>query len=142
MCSNFEFLGLRLKKKDIESKIGSKVIKPILRMYGYNMPSSKNDFDLEIYMRRKLTELFDNHANGLTLSEDKHKFIDQFREDWSYLWLLHRTFFMIEKGKKYKLAIITLICLLNNRLYFRERGHWWYRLGMNLKHLKMKDEVF
>jgi hypothetical protein len=79
MCSNFEFLGLRLKKKDIESKIGSKVIKPILRMYGYDLPSSKNDFDLEIYMRRKLTELFDNSANGVSLDEDKHKFIDQFR---------------------------------------------------------------
>jgi len=49
---------------------------------------------------------------------------------------------MIERGKKYMLAVITLICLLNNRIYFRERGYWWYRLGMNLKHLKMKEHAF
>ena len=55
---------------------------------------------------------------------------------------MHRSFFMIERGKKYKLAIITLCCLLNNRLFFKERGHWWHRLGMNLKHLKMKTEAF
>jgi len=47
MCSNFEFLGLRLKKKDAESKIGSKVVKPILKLYGYQIPSSKNEWDLE-----------------------------------------------------------------------------------------------
>lgn len=51
MCSNFEFLSLRLKKKDLDQKIGCKVIKPILRMFGYSPPSSKNDIDLEYYMR-------------------------------------------------------------------------------------------
>ena len=142
MCSNFEFLALRLKKKEIESKIGSKVIKPILKLYGYFPPSSKNDSELDFYMRDQLRNLFSEHENGLTLDQDKHTFFDQFREDWSYYWLLHRSFFMIERGKKYKLAVITLICLLNNRVYFAERGHWWHRLGMNLKHLKMKHDAF
>ena len=49
-----------------------------------------------------------------------------------------RSFFMIERGKKFKLAVIALCCLLRNRIYFKERGHWWHRLGMNLKHLKLK----
>jgi hypothetical protein len=49
---------------------------------------------------------------------------------------------MIERGKKYKLAVVALVCLLNNRSCFRERGHWWHRLGMNLKHLKMKNDAF
>ena len=49
---------------------------------------------------------------------------------------------MVERGKKYKLAVVALICLLNNRVYFWERGHWWHRLSMNLKHLKMKTEAF
>jgi hypothetical protein len=73
---------------------------------------------------------------------DSHNFIDQFREEYSYLWLLHRSFFMIERGKKFKLAVIALCCLLRNRVYFKERGHWWHRLGMNLKHLKMKNDAF
>ena len=50
MCSNFEFLGLRLKNKEIESKIGKKVVKPILKHFGYNPPSGKNDIELEYYM--------------------------------------------------------------------------------------------
>ena len=54
MCSNFEFLNLRLKKKDVESKIGCKVVKPILKLFGYDPPSSKNDIDLEIYMTKQL----------------------------------------------------------------------------------------
>ena len=69
---------------------------------------------------------------------DQHNFMDQFGEEWSYLWLLHRSFFMIERGKKYKLAVVVICCLLNNRQFWRERGHWWHRLALNLKHLKMK----
>ena len=51
MCSNFEFLNIRLKKKDIDSKIGGKVVKPILKLYGYIPPSSKNDIEMDYYMR-------------------------------------------------------------------------------------------
>lgn len=83
MCSNFEFLALRLKKKDVESKIGGKVIKPILRMWGIDPPSSKNDTDLDFYMRDHLKLMFDKFQedcggpNGaLKLSLDKHEFID------------------------------------------------------------------
>jgi hypothetical protein len=76
MCSNFEFLNLRLKKKDLESKIGSKVIKPILKIFNYNPPSSKNDIELEYFLRAKLDELFENSANGITQDMDKHTFID------------------------------------------------------------------
>ena len=49
---------------------------------------------------------------------------------------------MLERGKKYKLSAITLIALLLSRCVLKERGHWWHRLGMNLKHLKMKKEAF
>ena len=55
---------------------------------------------------------------------------------------MHRSFFLVEKAKKHKLALTALICLLNNRLYFKDRGHWWNRLAMNLKHLKLKHEAF
>ncbi len=59
MCSNFEFLGLRLKKKDIEKKIGCKVVKVILKHFGYNLPSLKLETDLEIFLMKKLHKLFD-----------------------------------------------------------------------------------
>ena len=142
MCSNFEFLNLRLKNKEIESKIGKKVLKPILKLFGYNPPSCKNDIELDYYMQDQLKLTFEESESGLTLDMDKRCFIDQFREEHSYLWLLHRSFFMIERGKKFKLAVIALCCLLRNRIYFKERGHWWHRLGMNLKHLKLKHQAF
>lgn len=55
---------------------------------------------------------------------------------------MHKTFFLLERSKQYDLATITLCALLENRVYFRDRGHWWVRLAQNLKHLKMKGEVF
>jgi hypothetical protein len=76
MCSNFEFLGLRLKKKDLDQKIGCKVIKPILKMFGYNPPSSKNDIELEYYMREKLNEMLDKSEYGFKQDMDSHCFID------------------------------------------------------------------
>ena len=41
MCSNYEFLNLRIKVKDSDTKIGQKVVKPILKMFGYSPPSQK-----------------------------------------------------------------------------------------------------
>ena len=51
MCSNFEFLNIRIKRKNAEEKVGSKVIKPILRHFGYTPPSSKDEAELEMYTR-------------------------------------------------------------------------------------------
>lgn len=28
-----------------------------------------------------------------------------------------------------------------NKIYYYKRGSWWYRLAMNLKHLKMRVEA-
>ena len=66
--------------------------------------------------------MFEKSEGGLGLELDQHNFVDQFREETSFLWLLNRTFFMLEKGKKFFMAVVTLCCLLNNRVYFKERG--------------------
>ena len=76
MCSNFEFLNLRLKKKDSELKIGKKVVKPILKLYGYHPPSCKNKSELDFYMRDQLRSLFKKSENGFSKSIDHHNFID------------------------------------------------------------------
>ena len=70
MCSNFEFLNIRLKKKDIDSKIGGKVVKPILKLYGYIPPSCKNDIELDYYMRDQLKNMFKKSQDGFKLSDD------------------------------------------------------------------------
>lgn len=67
---------MRLKKKDFESKIGHKVIKPILKMFGYYPPSSKDDIELEYYMREQLQKMFDGCKDGITKSMDKRRFVD------------------------------------------------------------------
>ena len=53
-CSCFDFLGYRLKRKDIDRKLGSKLIKPILRYLGFDVPSKKRGKNLESFMRAKL----------------------------------------------------------------------------------------
>lgn len=106
IASCFEFLSLRLKRKDIEAKLGSKLIKPVLRHLGFDVPSKKKPFDLDAFMRQKLEELFESHEDGLKCSGDSC-FINQFRESHSILWMLHRTFFLLERAKNYQLAAIT-----------------------------------
>ena len=64
MCSNYEFLGLRLKVKDADSKIGQKIVKPLLKMYGYEPPSHKQDSQLTKYMNELLQKLFDQQGEG------------------------------------------------------------------------------
>ena len=50
--------------------------------------------------------------------------------------------FMLERGKKYKMASLALSCLLKNKTFeCSQRGKWWHRLAINLKHLKMKVEA-
>jgi hypothetical protein len=50
--------------------------------------------------------------------------------------------FMLERGKKYKLASLALSCLLQHRSFeCSQRGKWWHRLAINLKHLKLKVEA-
>eukprot|EP00347_Sterkiella_histriomuscorum_P003951 403362310 len=46
-----------------------------------------------------------------------------------------------EKNKCYALSSITLICLLQNKIFYTQRGKWWHRLAMNLKHIKQKNEA-
>jgi hypothetical protein len=56
--------------------------------------------------------------------------------------VMDATFFMLERGKKYKLAALSLCCLLQDRSFeCTQRGKWWHRLIMNLKHLKFKIEA-
>lgn len=66
--SCFEFLGLRLKRKDIEARLGAKLIKPVLRHLGFNIPSKKKPLEIEAFMRLKLEELLENHEDGLKCS--------------------------------------------------------------------------
>lgn len=100
IASCFEFLSLRLKRKDIEAKLGSKLIKPVLRHLKFDVPSKKKPIEVEAYMKKKLEELFVTHEDGLKCSGDSC-FINQFRESHSILWMLHRTFFLVERAKNY-----------------------------------------
>ena len=71
------------------------------------------------------------------------KFIDRFTLDFAYLNLLDKTFFMLERGKKNAMAALGVILLLQKvKLWSEKRGHWFVRLALNLKHLKMKKESF
>ncbi len=50
--------------------------------------------------------------DGYKLAEDQHKFEDRYTTTWSYLHVMDATFFILERGKKYKLAALSLCCLL------------------------------
>ena len=128
---------MRLKKKELEGKIGSKIVKVGLKYFGLAFLKE----DLDFYLSTKLKDLFDEFEDGLTVEDDHHAFIDRFRKDWSFISLIDRLFFMLERGKKYKLCALSLVVLLKNKLCYSKRGSWWHRLAMNLKHLKMKKEA-
>ena len=56
--------------------------------------------------------------------------------------MLDKTFFLLERGKKYLKASLVLILLLKRvDIWVEKRGYWFLRLVMNLKHLKMKNEA-
>ena len=55
---------------------------------------------------------------------------------------MDKTFFLLERGKKYAKAALVLVLLLRKvDLWVERRGYWFLRLVMNLKHLKMKTEA-
>lgn len=48
---------------------------------------------------------------------------------------------MLERGKRYTHACIAILLLLFNiDIWVDKRGHWFQRLMINLKHLRMKKE--
>lgn len=50
---------------------------------------------------------------------------------------------MLERGKKHAMACLALILLLSKvDLWTDKRGHWFTRLAINLKHIKLKREAF
>ena len=80
--------------------------------------------------------------DGFKLNDDTHRFEDRYTTTWSYLHVMDATFFMLERGKKYKLAALAICCLLQDRSFeCNQRGKWWHRLIMNLKHLKLTLEA-
>jgi hypothetical protein len=84
----------------------------------------------------------DEAGHGFKESEDNHKFVDRYKTTWSYLHVIDTIFFMLERGKKYKLAALSLCCLLQDRAFeCHHRGKWWHRLIMNLKHLKFQMQA-
>ncbi len=56
-------------------------------------------------------------SNGFRIADDKHKFEERYTTTWSYLHVMDAIFFMLERGKKYKLAALALCCLLYDRTF-------------------------
>lgn len=50
---------------------------------------------------------------------------------------------MLERGRKYAMACLVLVLLLSRYdLWTDKRGHWFNRLVLNLKHMKLKKEAW
>ena len=109
----FDFLAMHFKQKDLEGKISSKILKQILRHFNIGYLKEELDFLVFEQLKKLLEECEKKGKVGV--EEDNHEFVDKFREEWSYLHVMDSLFFMLEKGKKYKLAVLVLITLLHNK---------------------------
>lgn len=137
----FQFLELRLKNKPNEAKVGSKIAQKVFNHF--DVAYLKDD--TMFYLDERLQQFYDSQdfVKNPDDTLQKTKFIFRFSLDFAFLNLLDKSFFMLERGKKYAVACLALILLLSKvHVWNERRGHWFTRLALNLKHLKMKRESF
>lgn len=91
-------MSINLKKKHAEGKIGSKIIKQILRQY-FNIGFLKEELDG--VLQESVQTLMKQAKDGLKIADDHHRFVDRYKTDWSYLHVMDTILMMLEKGKKY-----------------------------------------
>ena len=140
--SCFLFLDLRLKNKPNEAKLVSKIA---MKVFTHFDCAYLKD-DLMFFLDERLQMLLESQDFETNPPEQKLErtlFINRYSEDYAYLNLLDKTFFMLERGKKHAVACLACILLLSKvHLWTEKRGHWFTRLALNLKHLKMKREAY
>jgi hypothetical protein len=105
----FEYLQMNLKKKESEGKVASKIVKKVLRQH-FSIGFFKEDLDK--VLSDELEKMMKAARDGFKLEQDTHQFEDRYTTTWSYLHVMDAIFFMLERGKKYKLAALCLCCLL------------------------------
>ena len=106
----FQFLGLNLKNKPNEAKLGSKITKKIFIHFDYNVPKE----DLLFFLDQRLSQLFETQNfeqySGPELQSTK--FENRFSLDFAYLNLLDKTFFLLERGRNHAMACMANLLLL------------------------------
>jgi hypothetical protein len=73
--------------------------------------------EIDKVLKDQMEILLTKASQGFKIEEDTHQFLDRYRTQWSYLHVMDGTFFMLERGKKYKLAALSLCCLLQHRSF-------------------------
>ena len=138
------YFELRLKNKEYEARMVSKITQKVFQYFGCAYVKDDTMFFLDerlqwLHESQDFSKLTKDEESGLKQT----LFINRFSLDYAFLNLLDKTFFMLERGKKYAMACLACILLLSKvRLWTDKRGHWFTRLALNLKHLKMKKESY
>ena len=88
------------------------------------------------------------HAFTLTqwdrdMSKQKEQttFMQKFSVHYRVVSILRSLIDYLERDKQYEMACLVLLKLLTDYFKPEKRGHWWYRLCIDLKHLKMFNEA-
>lgn len=70
--------------------------------------------------------------------EKQVEFLDKYEVHCQVAHLLYVLVEFLEKNKDYEVACLILVTLLCHPFRPEKRGKWWFRLVLDLKHLKLK----